>query len=117
MKLIAALMVLLYLAPAIAEDKKPEIRIRDLEHRVHVLINEARKANSRDPLQLDEKLSSVARAHSVDMGKRGYFDHADPDGKSSKQRVELAGISCNVIGENIFQNNLYTGVTIEKDRK
>jgi len=102
---------------AVAQDKKPEIRVRDLERRIHDLVNEASKANGQGNLQLDEKLSAVARAHSEDMAKAGYFDHKDPAGRSVRQRVELAGIACRVVGENLFQNNLYTRVLTENGRK
>jgi uncharacterized protein YkwD len=102
---------------AIAEDKKPEVRVRDLERRIHDFVNDARKANGQIPLQLDEKLSAVARAHSEDMAKAGYFDHKDPAGRSVRQRVESAGIACTVVGENLYQNNLYIRVLIENGRK
>jgi uncharacterized protein YkwD len=114
---VALLVMLSFLGSAVAEEKKPEIRIRDLEQKIHDLVNDSRKTNGRGVLQLDEKLSNVARAHSQDMAKAGYFDHIDPAGRSPQQRVELAGISCQAIGENLFQNNLYTRVHIENGRK
>ncbi len=114
---VAFCLVALLSGSAVAQDKKPEIRIRDLEHRIHDLVNDARKANGQEHLQLDEKLSAVARAHSEDMAKVGYFDHKDPAGRSVRQRVELAGIGCRVVGENLFQNNLYTRVLIVNGRE
>jgi uncharacterized protein YkwD len=117
MKIVAALLVvLLCLRPAVAGDSKPAVRGRDLEQRIHDLINDARAANGRGPLQLDGKLSGIARAHSADMAQRGYFSHIDPAGDTPQRRVEQAGVSCTAIGENIFQNNLYTRVTIENNR-
>jgi uncharacterized protein YkwD len=115
--IVAMLLAGLFAISAIAEVKKPEIRIRDLEHRIHDLVNDERNANGRSRLLLDEKLSSVAREHSQDMAKRGYFDHVDPAGKTPRKRVESVGISCNTVGENIFQNNLYTSFTIKSGRK
>jgi len=103
----------LTLGSVLAQGKKPEVRIGDLEHRIHDLVNDQRQRNGLGALQLDQKLSAVARAHSEDMAKSGYFDHSDRAGRSAFQRVALAGIVCHIIGENLFQNNLYTRPRIE----
>src|SRR5215471_7859695 len=109
---IAVSVLALFPGTVMAQNKNPEIRIGELEHRIHDRINDARKANGRGLLQLNEKLSDVARTHSEDMAKAGYFSHTDPAGRSASQRVERAGIACRVTGENLFQANLYTRVRI-----
>jgi uncharacterized protein YkwD len=53
------------------------------------------------PLQWDDKLAEVARAHSQDMAARHYFDHFSPDGSFPAQRVTQAGIVWLATGENI----------------
>ena len=62
-------------------------------------------------------LESLARAHSEDMAKRGYFKHVNPEGETPMQRLQQAGFNkCRLVGENIYQNNLYSKVTTEKKR-
>ncbi|RBP04735.1 cell wall-binding repeat-containing protein [Rossellomorea aquimaris] len=53
------------------------------------------------PLQVDPKAQEVARAHSKDMATRNFFSHDNPDGLSSFQRMDQAGISYSSAGENI----------------
>jgi uncharacterized protein YkwD len=108
MKLILFLLLVL-------QTGKPEIRIPDLEQRIHELINVKRKENDRAPLMWDEALSNLARAHSEDMAKRGYFKHVNPEGQTPMKRAEAAGYKlCALMGENIYQNNLYSSVITEK---
>src|SRR5262249_8533053 len=72
----------------------------------------AAKANDRQPLELDDTLASLARAHSEDMTKRGYFKHVNPEGETPMNRLQKAGYDkCRLVGENIYQNNLYSSVT------
>jgi len=100
-----------------AQDKKPEIRVPDLERLIHTTINMERQANDRGALALDETLSNLARAHSEDMAKRGYFKHVNPEGETPMKRLEQAGYNtCKLVGENIYQNNLYGRVITEKKR-
>jgi uncharacterized protein YkwD len=97
---------------------KPEIRIPELEQRIHELVNVQRKVNDQAPLAWDDELSKIARAHSEDMVKRKYFKHTDPEGLTPMKRAAAAGYNaCQLMGENIFQNNLYSRVIEEKKRK
>jgi uncharacterized protein YkwD len=101
------------LALAIALLETSHISIPTLEHKIHTLINSERQTAKIMPLVLDEELSKIARGHSQDMAKRGFFDHVNPDGKSPRDRVRMAGYNCpKTVGENIFQNNLYSRVQI-----
>ena len=96
---------------------KPEINIPDLERLIHNSINVERRANEREPLEIDEALVTIARSHSEDMAKRGYFKHVSPEGLTPMKRLEEAGYTkCRLVGENIFQNNLYSRVITEKKR-
>jgi uncharacterized protein YkwD len=54
------------------------------------------------PLFMNASLANAAREHSLDMGRRGYFDHATPEGVSPWDRMKAAGWSGGYNGENIF---------------
>jgi len=53
------------------------------------------------PLLWDERLAAVARAHSEEMARYGYFGHTAADGASPAERISSAGIRWAHIGENI----------------
>lgn len=100
------------------QNPKPEVRAPDLEQRVHELINAQRKANGSPELAWDDELSKIARAHSEDMAKRNYFKHINPEGQTPMKRAEAAGYKvCQLMAENIYQNNLYSRVIEERKRK
>ncbi len=77
--------------------KKAEsvIKAGELERKVHAGIN-AERATSGNALQLqwDDSLGAIARAHSDDMTKRGYFSHDTPEGLGPSDRIAKAGYSC-----------------------
>jgi uncharacterized protein YkwD len=59
-------------------------------------------AGGLDHLELDPVLRGTARAHSVDMATRGFFDHDNPDGDGPFDRIEAAGFTgAQPWGENI----------------
>ena len=104
---------------AFQDRSQPTINVTDLERRVHELINAQRMNQKLRPLKVDERLSAIARNHSQDMGRRGFFDHINPDGKSPTERGRAAKYTCRKytleyvsegLAENIFQNNLYNRV-------
>jgi uncharacterized protein YkwD len=59
-------------------------------------VNQVRAANGRRPLVLGPALHRAARAHSVDMVRRGYFDHGD-----FATRLRRFGVRARALGENI----------------
>lgn len=65
------------------------------------LINSERQKVGLLALSYDEKLTSIARSHSGDMFRRGYFSHYSPEGETVIDRARKAGISYQVIGENL----------------
>jgi uncharacterized protein YkwD len=114
---VAVVTLALWIFSAAAENR-PQIRPSDLEQQISTRVNAEREANKLNPLAVDDGLSKIARDHSQDMVKRGYFNHVDPDGKAPRDRLRLAGYSCpKTSGENIFQNNLYSRVTIHGNQK
>jgi uncharacterized protein YkwD len=107
----------LWISPAAAQDQ-PQIQPLDLEQKISVLVNSQRQANNLNALAFDERLSQIAREHSQDMVNRGYFSHIDPNGKVPQDRLRAARYSCpKTSGENIFQANLYSRVTIRGNQK
>ena len=83
--------------------------LSETEKAIHLRINIARTSGAgwlHTPLQWDEDLASVARAHSEDMATRGYMSHDTPEGLDPTDRLHRAGFSCRKathygIGENI----------------
>jgi len=84
-------------------------RTGQLELQMWVLINRDRAdpSNSRETrgrapaLQWDDRLAAVARMHSEEMARNGYFSHEGADGSSPASRVSMAGIKWRSTGENI----------------
>jgi uncharacterized protein YkwD len=98
---------------------KPDISGRDLEKRIHALINRERSAHGLSPLAWDNSLSRIARGHSKDMARRGFFSHDSPEGRDFSFRYRQQGYACAIqIGntihtgaENIALNSLYSSIT------
>lgn len=65
------------------------------------LLNEERVKEGLPELIMDETLREVARKHSIDMFRRGYFSHIDPEGVSPFDRIREGGISFIAAGENL----------------
>lgn len=57
------------------------------------------------PLVMNEQLRQAARAHSMDMGARNFFDHNTPEGTTPFQRIAAAGYTGSPQGENIAAGN------------
>ena len=68
--------------------------VSEVERKVHTAINAQRLSNGAAPLTWDDRLGSVARAHSEDMTGRGYFDHDTPEGLDPTDRLHRAGHRC-----------------------
>ena len=60
------------------------------------VMNSVRATNGVPPLRIGRALSRAARAHSVDMARRGYFDHGP-----FAQRLRRFGVRAPYIGENL----------------
>lgn len=65
------------------------------------LVNTERTIRGLKGLVFDIRLRAIARAHSEDMFKRGYFSHYSPEGKTVADRASKEGIDFLVIGENL----------------
>jgi uncharacterized protein YkwD len=62
---------------------------------VHVM-NSVRARNGAPPLRIGTALSRAARAHSIDMARKGYFEHGP-----FVQRLRRFGVRAPYIGENL----------------
>jgi len=72
-----------------------------LEAKMLEMVNKERAANGLKPLQADPEMTQVARAHSADMFRRGYFAHNTPEGKNPFDRMKDANLSFSEAGENL----------------
>ncbi|QXD16866.1 hypothetical protein GQ464_007985 [Rhodocaloribacter litoris] len=64
-----------------------------LERRIHERVNEVRARHGLARLDWSASLLPVARAHSEDMARRGYFAHVNPEGEDAGDRARRAGVS------------------------
>jgi stress response protein SCP2 len=63
--------------------------------------NAERARHGLRPLTLDARLARAAQAHSVDMVRRGFFAHENPDGKQVWDRAVAACYPYRKVAENI----------------
>ncbi|MBL8087961.1 MAG: CAP domain-containing protein [Chthonomonas sp.] len=69
---------------------------------VLVRINQIRSEEKLKPVRLNWKLAEASLWHAKDMASKGYFDHKDSLGRTSKDRIEALGIKdWKVIAQNI----------------
>lgn len=69
------------------------------------MTNTVRLQSNLAPLVWDPELCRMARIHSENMVRRGFFSHETPDGLHLKDRAHAVGIAhFHVLGENIAYN-------------
>lgn len=73
----------------------------DLEMQMLELVNQERTKRGIPALKFDPELMRVARMHSDDMFKRGYFSHYTPQREDPFDRMKAAGIKFQTAGENL----------------
>ncbi len=74
----------------------PPLHAADVEQGVHAATNAARRRERLGALASDDALAAVARRHSADMARRGYFAHTSPDGTDVNARAARDGLTCRV---------------------
>lgn len=93
-------------APAGATSQAPATAMSALERGVLVDVNALRRDHGLPSLRLSTKLAAAARAHSVEMAKRGYFSHDSANGSSFDKRIAryypLRGTHYWSVGENLL---------------
>jgi len=101
------------LAPVVAAILAAGLSVsrRDIERRVHDLVNAERAKARLSTLKTDDRLSAIARAHSEDMARRRFFAHVNPGGEDPSARGRRAGYECRkIVGDRIrvgLAENLY----------
>jgi uncharacterized protein YkwD len=73
----------------------------ELEARMLALVNEERNRAGLHALAADPELTEVARRHSADMFRRGYFAHVTPENKDPFDRIREANVRFLTAGENL----------------
>ncbi|WP_141603804.1 CAP domain-containing protein [Terrilactibacillus laevilacticus] len=92
--------------PASNSENKPAANqsnsaLNAFENKVVELTNQQRAKQGLKPLQIDTKLSKMARDKSKDMKDKNYFDHQSPTYGSPFDMMKSYGISYSTAGENI----------------
>ena len=64
----------------------------ELEAHFHQQVNQERARRHLIPLERSTDLDTVARAHSADMARRGFFSHVNPEGRNPVDRLQAAGV-------------------------
>jgi uncharacterized protein YkwD len=74
-----------------------ELRARALE-----LVNQARREQGLQPLELGPNVNQAALSHARDMLRRNYYSHTSPEGETVQDRyVEAGGSKWRLTAENI----------------
>ena len=104
-----------------APAQAPPLLAGDVARRVHRATNQARQARGRRALRWSDRLVPLARAHSADMARRGFFDHVNPNGEAPSDRAARLGVSCRRdlgggriragVSENLYQTWRWSGWT------
>jgi uncharacterized protein YkwD len=79
-----------------------------IERRAFEQTNEIRIKNGLPALTWDAEICRMARSHSENMSREGYFSHTTPDGKRLRDRARVVGVvQFSVVAENIAYNQGY----------
>jgi uncharacterized protein YkwD len=78
-----------------------------IERRAFEQTNIVRAQHGLQAFVWDPALCRLARDHSANMARLGFFSHATPEGLRLKDRARTAGIRFQVIAENIAYNMGY----------
>ena len=70
------------------------------------LINAERARHGQVALGENARLAAAAQAHSLDMAKRKFFEHRNPDGVEAAARIVRQGYPPILIGENLAWGEL-----------
>lgn len=95
----------LVLVALLIEELQIDRDVAALEHRVVEAVNEVREQHGLPPLEPEPAIADVARGHSEEMVRLGFFAHSSPISGQPADRVEAAGIRYRRLAENIQSNN------------
>ena len=89
--------------PQQVEQQTENYGLSKFENDVVTLTNKERQQAGLSALQIDSKLSQVAREKSNDMQRKGYFSHTSPTYGSPFDMMRDFGVTYQAAGENIAQ--------------
>jgi uncharacterized protein YkwD len=95
--LLSVLILLFLPGSPLCEDRFESL----LEDSLLVLTNAERLKHKLPSLEKDYPVARVARGHSLDMLRRGFFGHVNPDGLNVHERLNLANIWYASCAENV----------------
>ncbi|GAB6168657.1 CAP domain-containing protein [Clostridium carnis] len=75
--------------------------VAEIEQIIFQKVNQERAAAGLSALSYNGTMEHYARIKSKDMGDRGYFDHANPEGQMITAQMKADGVSYSAWGENI----------------
>lgn len=78
----------------------PQVR-NDAELQMVSGLNTERRMAGLQPVEVDVRLTEIARSHADDMLRRNYFSHSSPDGLSPFDRMRAAHYDFTYAAENI----------------
>lgn len=90
--------------------------IAEIEQLIFQKVNQERSAAGLSTLAYNNTMQHYARLKSKDMGDRGYFDHANPEGQYITAQMKADGVSYNSWGENIAYISGASGNSALADR-
>ncbi len=73
------------------------------EHEMHAAVNRDRAAAGLPPLEYDERLADIARAHALDMHQHLFFAHESPTAGTLDDRISRASYLAAVARENLAE--------------
>jgi len=87
------------------------VSVSEMESHMLSLVNKHRSAAGLGAVGANSALADIARAHSEDMAKRGFFSHVNPDGRDPQDRARNAGWQGGVMENIAFSSNRGDGIT------
>ena len=97
------------ISPSVSPSTSPTLeQANAIERRAFEQTNLIRVQNGLPLLKWDADVCRMARDHSANMSREGFFSHTTPDGKRLRDRARLVGIlGFSVLAENIAYNQGY----------
>lgn len=85
----------------IGGDPEYIVKEEDRPNKILALVNAEREALGLSALTYDSALESIAYNHSADMAEKSYLDHTSPEGFTLENRLDNAGVTYGMAGENL----------------
>ncbi len=109
------LLLVVQCAPVVYAAGAPTVPLESEEQAVWQLVSDARRDAGLSPPTIDSQVTALARQQSSDMATRHYFSHYSPDGVTFLDLMPGYGITGQLAGETIQENN-YPQSAIEAAR-